>query len=203
METIAVAAEHDVSTAAFPSRPLLGTWSATLLDEPPVSGSVPEVHFDLGPNGGDWCWALFEKADDVGLDAWAGCFRRDGGMSRRDLALAVALTEDAVVLAGDLLYWVSLRDRSIRYTDPHALEVRGVPGRPIVAVAGYHEVRLISSAGILWRRELISCDPITLTDSTHDRVTGIVESLDGRVPFEIDLESMQLKGGIGPAEDAW
>jgi hypothetical protein len=169
-------------------------WTARLLLSPPLSGSVPEHHFDNGCHGAPWVWALFEEHGD-GETAWTGSFRAGDLVPYRAVHV-VATADDAVVVAGGYAYWVSLQDRTVRYTHDFVSYSVEVPGRPLVVGATYTEVFVLSPGGVLWCSDRIALDGITISAVTSHQVTGEAAGYPDPVPFVLDLDTMQLQGGV-------
>ena len=167
-------------------------WTAALLPEPPLSGSLPEQHFDCGSPGLSWLWVLF--TDPTGEGRWAGCFRRE--QWGRDAIHLVPAVNDALIVAGGQGYWVSLVEKAVRFRASPIVVAATVPNRAMVVAADYTSVSLLLPEGVAWRSRRLSLDGISFSRVTFGTVTGEAEAPSGAVAFEIDLESRVASGGL-------
>ena len=166
-------------------------WTAEFLPSPPVSGTIPEAHFDSDEEREFWIWARF--TDPAGDESWAGCFR-GGSFSFNDLVM-VADTADALVVAGGQGYWVSLIDRAVRYQHRFIAAAGSIPGHRSVVVADYWCVALLSTNGLVWETRRVSLDGITFKELSETLIIGEAEVPGGVASFEVDVASGEARGG--------
>lgn len=170
------------------------TWTADVLTAAPISGTVPEAHFDGGDTG-PWLWVKF--SDYEGGRAWAGCFR-SSSFSFSSVEVFEELG-DALVVAGGQGYWLSLSEQALRYREPFIAAASRIPGKPLIAVADYVRVSLLSANGPVWRTPRISLDGIAFTAVSDKLVIGEAENPWGHVPFEVEVMSGAFRGGWAEA----
>jgi len=168
------------------------TWTASILSEPPVSGSVSERVFDSRVPGGSWLWVSFR--DLVNGESWAASFRRR--FDAPDAVHLVFATDDAVVIAGAEAYWISLAEQTMRYHEPNVFQAVPIPTRAMVAASDFTTVSLLAPEGVAWRSPRISLDGLSFTEVTADVVKGEAEDSSGHVPFEVELGSRVVRGGM-------
>jgi hypothetical protein len=100
------------------------------------------------------------------------------------------------VVANGYAYWVSLEHRTVKYTHEFVTHAFAVPDRPLVLGATFTELFVLSSTGVKWCDGRVAMDGITISEVTSRRATGYASGYDGDVPFELDLETMRLTGGV-------
>lgn len=167
-------------------------WTAEILREPPVSGTVPELQFDCGDSGSPWLWVSFRDSEDTG--SWAGCFRY--GPRGFNFAEAIPESGEALVIASGQGYWVSLANRTLRYQEGTMTAAMRVPGPDeAFVVTDDCTVSLLSAAGVVWTTDRISLDGITFNRATRSLLMGEAQEPGGPVPYEIDLASGTVRGG--------
>lgn len=170
---------------------------ATILTRPPVSGTIPEVHFDAK---GECTWVRFE--DDDG-EEWAAVF----GSGQTAAAKAVTLDPGpyAFVVAGGRGYFIDTARRSLIYRAEcdYLGDVLAVPGRNLVAAATFWTLYVFSpdSRQPLWE-DVVACDGIRLTSATGQVIKAEVEDYDGWYEYELRLDQWEQHRGplLRPAE---
>ena len=166
-------------------------WTAEFLPSPPVSGTIPEAHFDSDIQEKEfWIWARFTSDGD---EAWAGCFR--GGFFSFNTLIVVGDSADVLVVAGGQGYWVSLLDRAVRYQHRFIAAAAAVPSQRAVVVADYVSLALLSTNGVVWDTRRVSLDGITFKDVSETLIVGEAEVPDGFASFEVDVASGEVRGG--------
>ena len=167
-------------------------WAAEFLPSPPVSGTIPEAHFDSdGQEKEFWIWARFASPESE--ESWAGCFR--GGSFSFSGLVMVPDSADALVVAGGQGYWVSLLDRGLRYQHRFIAAAAPVPGQRTVVVADHVCVALLSVNGLVWETRRVSLDGITFKEVSETLVVGEAAVPGGVAPFEVDIASGEARGG--------
>ena len=168
------------------------TWTAEFLPFAPVSGTIPEVHFDSDIQEKEfWLWVKFTNPDDE--QSWAGCFR--GGFFSFNRLLVMASIDDALVVAGGQGYWVSLQERVVRFQHRFIAAAASVPRKGLVAVADFVCVALLAATGLVWRTRRVSLDGITFKEVSDRLIVGEAEVPGGVASFEVDIASGEVHGG--------
>lgn len=158
-----------------------------VLDSPPISGSMPEVHFDAF---GDCIWVKF----DEGLEEWAGVFGIDDLWSEINIAVVFDDNRHAFIVASGQGYVVNLTDRSLTYrtADDNIRDVIVIPNRDLILTCNYAYLTLYDSDKILWSSDRIASDTIKLTKATPDKVSGYLLQMKGWYSFIFDINSRAL-----------
>lgn len=171
-------------------------WQSTILARPPLSGELPEVHFEHPlASSSDWMWVRFEADDGA---AWCGCFR-EGDIP--DIRTAVSPDDEHFFLiAGSVVYCVSASRRELVATISTDRWITAIAllDRRSVALADSIDVTVVAVDGSSWQTCRIAWDGIRFTNVTHEKLYGVAETGHGPLgdrPFAIDLRTHEVTGG--------
>jgi hypothetical protein len=146
---------------------------ARILEEPPVSGSIPEVAFTT--HGPPVTWVEFEPD---GGERWAGVFPCGEGDHAERVVPFPTDPDAAFVSARGIVFVVDVATRTLRYDAGSSLahDVIAVPGQDLLLACDSRYVTAYASRGKgpLWRR-YVALDGMTLAGATAGTLTGYVE----------------------------
>lgn len=171
-------------------------WQATFSSDPPISGRIPEHHFESGAaDSTRWIWVLFESSEG---ESWAGSFRASSVGAWQKIATPDG--EHFFVIAGGACYVVDARTQHMLRSleEPDLVDVIAIPETHMVAVADFTSVSIVNSDGIVWSTPRIAWDDIRFVEATDTHVIGIAGGYDAGLDrqFEIDLLTRTVRGGF-------
>lgn len=161
---------------------------AAVLAAPPVSGLVKEVRFDAS---GDCTWVRFTD-NETGAQ-WCGVF--GNGDSRGAKTVAINTDGQAFVIAGGQGYLINTASRQLLHKTNHDYlqAAIAVPGKEVYIAGDFTKLYAYSSTGLVWHSPRVSVDGLSFTGATESQVDGLVESLDGKVPFTLRLAGWEYQ----------
>lgn len=164
-----------------------------ILQQPPLSGELPECRFDAR---GNCTWVVF--ADDHG--EWCGVFG-DGDAVRNHHAV-VPFADNVVVfvIANGAGYVVDTLRRQLLYRTPLSYWVAAisVPDRDFVVAADFTSLAAIGRHHELWRSQRIATDGIVLDAASSDQITGKVWCNGGWYPFCLHVDGWRYEQKLTP-----
>ena len=157
-------------------------WSTklTVLDKPPISGSVKETWFDAD---GDCTWVEFEVDDE----RWVGVFGRgQGGVN------SVCVFDSgnaAMIISGGRGYLVDVKSRLLLHkTDSSRLDgAMEVQDSSNVVASEYFDVHMYSKSGKIWSQCIN--ENVTIVNANSRLVSGQVDDWDGKYSFDLDAKN--------------
>lgn len=174
----------------------MSIWRATVVKDPPESGSAKEHHFDMpSPESSNWCWVRFESEEGA---EWFGCFRE--GCAHQRIKTASGDGLHFYILAGGCGYCIDAEtSRLLGVLDTSLLtDVLAIPGTRDAAFADFSSVEIVSPEGIKWETPRIAWDGIRLLSASPTEVSGFAETSHGpggdRL-FRLDLVNKTVEGG--------
>ena len=137
-----------------------------LLNQPPVSGSIPERWFD---GVGACTWVRFEPST---TPTWAGVFG-GGDIIRASTVVSFADARHVLVLARGIGYVVDGESGDLRYRTASDLLIGGltVPDRDFVIACSWTHLFALGTSEELWSRD-IALDGIELVSATPSTLRG-------------------------------
>lgn len=185
-----------------------------LLRAPPISGSVPERHYEVSARANEW--VRFE--DDEGR-AWVGVF---GSAELANFSAAVPFPDDGgrtvLVIAGGQGYVVdAVSGTLLRKTRwDYANAAVAVPGHDFLLVANTTEIwaaertgdRYVTRSDRGWydydQRPVpirVALDGIVFERVTSNELTGRVWEMDGWYAFRVDVPTLVFTRGAFLSDD--
>jgi hypothetical protein len=174
-----------------------------------VLGSLPPIHpierlhhYPVELEEGDRTGAYLRFEPKQG-QAWYGFFALGFESDRMIHAAYSCPDPDSVcVVVGGYAYVVKTREPTnwFQVEQRPVVEIRAVPELELLLFAGFTTIIALGRDGLVWTTERLSWEGIAITEIKGKKLTGLAwDALtDKEVPFEVDLQTGQSRGGARP-----